>query len=61
MTIKAVFNTVNSDLRWRNGQEVTVLRILTDEEADTGNDGKMFCVKFSDGMEHNVFEDEIER
>lgn len=56
-----IFKTVSLDLRWRNGQRVEVLRLLTDEEADTGNDGKMYCVKFPDGMHHNVFRDEISK
>ena len=36
-----------------------VTRELTEEEADIGEVGKMYHVKFADGYETDVFEDEL--
>ena len=50
----------NSGLNARTGQVVEVLRELTDREADIANVGRMFHVRFADGFETDVFEDELE-
>ena len=67
MPREAIFNTTSSDLKWRNGQKVRILRVLTDEESATGNCeiraagcGKMYRIKFTDGPEYNAFEYEVE-
>lgn len=59
---KKVFDPHNGDsaLNSRCGHVVDVLRELTDKEADTADVGKMFHVRFTDGFETDVFEDELE-
>lgn len=43
----------------RSGQEVQILRCLTDDEIDIGEVGPMYRIRFSDGLETDVFEDEL--
>lgn len=56
---KYFFNTMDSELRIYNGTEVEVIRALTDDEVDIFDVGKMYKVRFNDGMENDVFEDEL--
>ena len=53
-------HNVDSGLNARTGQVVEVLRELTDREADIADVGRMFHVRFADGFETDVFEDELE-
>lgn len=59
---KKVYDSHNGDsgLNARTGQVVEVLRELTEEEADIADVGRMFHVRFADGFETDVFEDELE-
>lgn len=59
---KKVYDSHNGDsgLNVRTGQVVEVLRELTDREADIADVGRMFHVRFADGFETDVFEDELE-
>ena len=59
---KKVYDSHNGDsgLNARTGQVVEVLRELTDREADIADVGRMFHVRFADGFETDVFEDELE-
>ena len=43
----------------RNGQTVTVIRALTDKEADLEEVGPMFKIKFADGIVTDAFADEL--
>lgn len=49
----------DSELNNRSGQRMEVLRRLTSDEVDINEVGQMFKVRFSDGFETDVFEDEI--
>lgn len=49
----------DSDLNKYSGQIVEVIRPLTKDEADIDEVGKMYKVKFSDGTEADVFDDEL--
>ena len=55
------FDTHNGDSQWneRTGRRVEVLRELTEAEADIADVGKMFCIRFEDGVETDAFEDEL--
>ena len=57
-----IFNThgADSQLNFRSGQVVEVLRPLTEKEADLPDVGPMFRVRFQDGFECDAFEDELE-
>ena len=55
------FNTHGADSEWndRSGSRCVVVRPLTEDEADIADVGPMYAVKFPDGIEIGVFEDEI--
>lgn len=57
----AWFNTHNGDSQWneRTGQRVEVLRELTEAEADIFDVGRMFHIRFEDGVETDAFIDEL--
>lgn len=46
-------------LNHRTGEEIEILRPVTADEADIEEVGPMFKVRFPDGFETDVFEDEI--
>lgn len=56
-----IFDTHGADstLNDRSGEIVTVLRPLTEQEADLFETGPMFKIRFSDGYETDAFEDEL--
>ena len=58
----AIFDTHGSDSTWceRDGEACKVLRHLTDKEADLFYVGMMYRVRFSDGVEVDAFEYELE-
>lgn len=56
---KYILNTTNSELTIYNGTEVEVIRSLTDDEAHIFDVRNMYKVRFNDGMEKDVFEDEL--
>lgn len=60
---RAVFDTHGADsaLNERSGQGVEILRPLTAQEADAGEVGPMFRVRFDDGFETDAFDDELNR
>ena len=53
------FQTTQSDLKQHNGKTFTVIRELTEQEADLHEVGKMYKIKLSTGEEIDAFEDEI--
>lgn len=57
------FDTHGGDSEWmkRDGQPCTVLRPLTEKEADIADVGPMYHIRFSDGVETDAFEDELIR
>lgn len=57
----AIFDTHGMDtkLNSRSGEMVTVLRPLTNKEADLAETGPMYEVKFPDGYETSAFENEL--
>lgn len=57
-----IFNThgCDSELNSRSGALVEVLRPLTESEADLCETGPMYEVRFADGFETDVFEDELQ-
>ena len=59
--ITAIFNTHGQDTTWnsRSGEMVTVLRPLTEDEADLDLTGKMYKVRFEDGTVTDAFENEL--
>lgn len=44
----------------RTNQIVEVIRPLTEKEADINDIGPMYEIKFSDGLIHDAFEDELD-
>lgn len=56
--MKALFKSTTDRLDPYNGP-VTIIRPLTNDEADISEVGPMFKVKAPDGTEFDVFEDEI--
>ena len=56
---KAFFITTDSELVKYNGTEVEIIRPLTEKECDINDVGNMYKVRFYDGYERDVFEDEI--
>lgn len=58
---KYIFNTTDTELTKYNGKEVEIIRPLTEDEADIGDVGNMYKVRFSDGYERDVFEDELSK
>ena len=59
--MKKVFDTHGADneLNDRSGQEVEVIRELTENECDKSDVGDMYRVRFNDGYIIDVFEDEL--
>ena len=59
---KVIFDTHggDSELNNRSGEVVEVFRALTSDEADLDEVGPMYKVRFADGFETDVFEDELE-
>lgn len=53
------FKTTQSDLLKHNGKSFTVLRMLTKEEADLEDVGRMYKIQLSSGEILDAFEDEI--
>ena len=53
------FNTVDTELLKYDGQMATVIRPLTEDEADICETGNMYKVRFEDGYETDAFEDEL--
>jgi hypothetical protein len=53
------FQTTQSDLAQHNGKSFTVIRELTEKEADLREVGMMYKIKVSSGEEIDAFEDEI--
>lgn len=58
---KYIFNTTDSELMIYDGREVEVIGFLTDDKADIFDVGNMYKVRFNDGMEKDVFEDELSK
>ncbi len=58
---KYIFNTTDTELTKYNGKEVEIIRPLTEDEADIVDVGNMYKVRFSDGYERDVFEDELSK
>lgn len=56
---KYIFNSVDTELQKYNGKKVSVIRSLTKEEYDVEDVDYMYKVKFPDGYEQDVFEDEL--
>lgn len=57
--MKAIFRTVQSDLKQYDGQIVDVGKELDDNERDI-EVGRMWHITFSDGVCNDAFEDELE-
>lgn len=51
--------TTDTSYLEKNGQEVTIIRRLTDKAADLNEVGMMYKAKLEDGTELDVFEDEL--
>lgn len=64
MVVKRVkFNysgCIDKVLKAHDGQVVTVLRALTDDEADRYSVGPMSKIRFEDGFECDAFDDELD-
>ena len=58
---RCIFDTRGGDteLNDRSGETVTVIRALTEEEADLEDVGPMYKIEFSDGFRTDAFEDEL--
>lgn len=56
---KYKFNTTDTELSKYNGTKVSAIRVLTCDECDIEDVGNMYKVKFEDGYERDVFEDEL--
>ena len=59
--MRSMFTTHGADsaLNSRSGQQVEVIRPLTDEECDKLETGPMFRIRFDDGVEVDAFGDEV--
>ena len=59
--MRVIFDTHggDSELNYRSGEEVTVIRELSEKEVDINDVGRMFHVRFNDGYEIDAFEDEL--
>ena len=53
------FKTVDTDLTSRSGSVCTIVRRLTDDEADLNETGPMYAIRFPDGAGACAFEDEL--
>lgn len=49
----------DADLRDHSQQEAMVLSCLSADEVDEAEVGRMFRVRFTDGLERDAFEDEL--
>lgn len=60
---KYIFDShgADSELNSRSGELVKIIRPLTKDEVDIDDVGPMFKVRFSDGFEADVFEDELSK
>lgn len=56
---RAIFTTTQSDLKQYDGQEVTIQRILSEDECDIDEVGYMYEVIGFNGNIFQVFEDEL--
>ena len=58
-----VFDTHGQDSCWcrYDGQECMVIRALTEQEADLYETGPMYLVRFDNGTQIDVFDDELMR
>jgi hypothetical protein len=45
----------------RSGQTVTIVRQLSDTEVDEDEVGRMYRIRFADGVHADAFADELER
>lgn len=54
-----IFTTTTEELRKYSGTKIEVLRALTKDECDIDDVGNMYRVRFADGYERDVFEDEL--
>lgn len=61
--MRAIFDTHGTDSEWncRSGQQVEIIRPLTETECDIAEVGKMYKVRFDDGTETDAFEDELSK
>lgn len=57
---RAFFSTTQSDMTHLNGQEVTIRRVLSDDECDIEDVGFMYEVEIYGGNLIQVFEDELQ-
>lgn len=57
--MKRIFHSNQNDLKEHNGKTGTIIRELTEDEADLHDVGMMYKFKLSTGEVINVFEDEI--
>lgn len=53
------FETTDSDMKEYNGTKVKVIRPLTEDECNIANVGNMYKAIFNDGLDCDVFEDEL--
>ena len=58
--VKYIFSTTDTELNKYNGTCVEILKPLTERECDIADVGNMYKVKFEDGYERDVFEDELD-
>lgn len=56
---KAIFKTIDTGLFAKSGKECTVVRRLTESEADLCETGPMYAIEFTDGSHADAFEDEL--
>lgn len=54
-----IFETTDSELKQYNGTKVKVIRPLTEDECDIADVGNMYKAVFCDGIDYEVFEDEL--
>ena len=61
-TGKAIYDSHGGDTTMNHytGQEVEIIRPLTNREADLWDIGMMYCCRFKDGCVKDVFEDELQ-
>ena len=53
------FEITDSELKEHNGTKVKVIRPLTEDECDVADVGNMHKAVFNDGLDYDVFEDEL--
>ena len=57
--MKALFNTIDSELVNRSNNIVEIIRSLNNNEVDIEDVGVMYKIKFMDGFITDAFEDEL--